>query len=211
MGMVISFTTISDENADLVILDPPLIWKVVAPEDPDIYEKYRASSRQISSSRNSFLFNIFKKKVNVAPISATVVFNLDAEKGEGSYIDLDKSWHAIHYLLTGSAEDGEPPLNFIISGGKEVGNIDVGYGPARIMKSNEVRQVLNTISKISVETLISRYNPENLTKNKIYPEIWNRPDEESQNREYISENYAQMIAFFEQAVSTNLGLVITLS
>jgi hypothetical protein len=46
----------------------------------------------------------------------------DAETGEDDLTlseqelitcDLDKSWHGIHYLLTGSAWEGSPPLNFL--------------------------------------------------------------------------------------------------
>src|SRR5215203_4027303 len=53
-------------------------------------------------------------------------------------IDLDKSWHGIHYLLTKTAWAGEPPLSFLVLGGAEVGDIDVGYGTARAFRSDEV-------------------------------------------------------------------------
>jgi hypothetical protein len=51
--------------------------------------------------------------------------------GPGDSLSVDRDWHGIHFLLNQGAWDGEPPLDFIVSGGTEVGEVDVGYGPAR--------------------------------------------------------------------------------
>jgi hypothetical protein len=35
------------------------------------------------------------------------------DDGEGeppNYVEVDKAWHGIHYLLTGKADGGQPPL-----------------------------------------------------------------------------------------------------
>lgn len=42
---------------------------------------------------------------------------------------MDKAWHGIHYLLTGTAWEGDPPLNFLVTGGREVGTEEIGIGP----------------------------------------------------------------------------------
>ena len=52
--------------------------------------------------------------------------------------DIDKAWHGIHYLLTGTAWEGAAPLNFLVAGGRPVGDVDVGYGPARAFSGAEV-------------------------------------------------------------------------
>lgn len=52
----------------------------------------------------------------------------------GDEIDLDKAWNGIHYLQTGAALEGDPPLNFILFGGVEIGFEDVGYGAARALR-----------------------------------------------------------------------------
>jgi hypothetical protein len=41
-------------------------------------------------------------------------------------LDVDKAWHGIHYLLTGTAWEGDPPLDFIVKGGSQVGDVDDG-------------------------------------------------------------------------------------
>ncbi|MBV9599873.1 MAG: DUF1877 family protein, partial [Chloroflexi bacterium] len=50
-------------------------------------------------------------------------------------VDLHKAWHAIHFVLTGSRLGGEAPLNFLVAEGTPVGEVDVGYGPARVFTS----------------------------------------------------------------------------
>src|SRR5690242_14594616 len=57
---------------------------------------------------------------------------------ERTSTDLDKAWHGIHWLLTGSSEGGEEPLCFLLAGGEQVGDVDVGYGPARALTSSQV-------------------------------------------------------------------------
>ena len=59
------------------------------------------------------------------------------EAGPGGELDLDKAWHGIHFLLTGSAWEGEEPLCYLLAGGQEVGDEDVGYGPARVLRPRE--------------------------------------------------------------------------
>jgi hypothetical protein len=59
----------------------------------------------------------------------------------GDQIDLDKAWHTLHFLFTGSAWDGEFPHGFLVSCGRPVGDVDVGYGPARGFTSAEVAQI----------------------------------------------------------------------
>ena len=33
-------------------------------------------------------------------------------------LEVDKAWHGLHFLLTGTAWEGDFPLNFIVSGGR---------------------------------------------------------------------------------------------
>jgi hypothetical protein len=57
---------------------------------------------------------------------------------ERTSTDLDKAWHGIHWLLTGTADSGSEPLCYLLAGGTQIGDIDVGYGPARSFSAEEV-------------------------------------------------------------------------
>src|SRR5919108_645463 len=115
MSMVLVLRTLSDSNIEKVLVDPPLIWKIVAPDDPEAYETAR-------SERPGLLSRLFGRRSPLTLAPNDVGFNID----EGGDVDLDKAWHAIHYMLTQSAWDGNEPLNFLVGGGAPVGDIDVG-------------------------------------------------------------------------------------
>ena len=60
------------------------------------------------------------------------VFPEDEDADPDNRVDLDKAWHCIHFMLTGSTYDVTQPLGGAVLGGDGVGD-DLGYGPARIL------------------------------------------------------------------------------
>lgn len=125
-------------------------------------------------------------------------------------LDVDKAWHAIHFLLTGSAWKSDPPLNFIVNGGVEIGE-DLGYGPARGLTSGEVRTLAAALRAISPDAFLQRFDPAALTSAEIYPEIWDRPAEEDDTRGYVSANYDQLRSFVLDAAVQGEALLIAMT
>ena len=95
MSMILVLRTISEDTAEKVITDPPLIWRLLAPDDPEIY------LNEVSKRRSaSFLSRLFGRKGNTTNVD---IPTLDLDESEGVTQDLDKAWHGIHYLLTKTA------------------------------------------------------------------------------------------------------------
>lgn len=68
----------------------------------------------------------------------SILYPESDEQSDGvNEMDVDKAWHGIHFLLCGNTWEGEHPLNFVVCGGQYVGDVDVGYGPARVYMSAE--------------------------------------------------------------------------
>lgn len=111
MGMTLGLAVVSDETIARLHEYPPLVWQVVAPNDPE------AAAEAAAPRRPGLLARLFGRP---APPSKPVP-PLVLGKGEGEGVDLDKAWHGLHYLLTGTAWEGEPPLNVLAAGGREVG------------------------------------------------------------------------------------------
>ena len=201
MSMCLGLCTLSDEKIERVLADPPLIWKVLAPDDPELYEKAR-------DERPVGLFSkIFGRKK--APAAHVTDFSL--ADGEVADTDLDKAWHGIHYLLTRTAWEGEEPLSFLVRGGSEVGDIDVGYGPARALTSKKVHSVNAALQPIDEAFLKSRFNPSEMMTLGIYPEIWDRDPVEDDSFGYCVEYFDALKSFVEQADESNMGLIVYLS
>ena len=162
MSMILVLTTISPRNIDAVRQNPPFVWRFIAPDDPDIHTQAARSS-----ARTGFFDRIFGRRGPAKPAAA----ELTLEPG-GVSCDLDKAWHAIHFLLTGSDWEGEFPLAFLLAGGVPLKDLDVGYGPPRILSPGQVAEVDDTIGAISADELCGRFDANAMAEADIYPEIW---------------------------------------
>jgi Domain of unknown function (DUF1877) len=126
-------------------------------------------------------------------------------------LDLDKSWHGIHFLLTGSAWEGEVPLNFLVSGGTPVGEVDLGYGPARALSSADVRVLNSALEALLPAELHSRFAPEAMMAADIYPAIWDRPLAEDDTRDYVVSYYESLREFVSETASAGEALLVFMS
>jgi len=123
-------------------------------------------------------------------------------------LDVDKAWHGIHYLLTGSAEEGEPPLDFIVRGGREIGE-DLGYGPARGFSPAEVKNIAAALSGVSLDQLRSRYDQNEMQRLQIYPDIWRRePDE---GLAYVTQYFDELKEFITGGAKEGEALIVFLT
>ncbi len=131
-----------------------------------------------------------------------------AEYSDESYLNIDKAWHGIHFLLTGTEYEGEPPLVNVVMGGSPLDDPDnpqFDYGPARFLMPEEVQEVAEALSQISVADLQARFHTLALSAANIYPNIWKRGADEF---EYLMFHYLQLVKFFQNAA--NLGMAMLL-
>ena len=134
----------------------------------------------------------------------------DAVEQDGE-IDLDKAWHGIHFLLTGSAWEGDAPLGYLVAGGEEIGDEDVGYGPARALRPAEVAGFDAALAAISLDDFRQRFDPKVMMEQQIYPEIWDRTPDDDDTLGYLAEYFEVLKAFVRTSTENNKGLVIWLS
>jgi len=87
-------------------------------------------------------------------------------------IDIEKGWHGLHFLFTGSADEGEEPACYLVRGGQDLDD----EGHARALRPNQVRRFAVYLSALTPAELERRYDPARMTKLEIYPDvIWMRP------------------------------------
>lgn len=92
---------------------------------------------------------------------------------EHGFVDLDKAWHCLHYLLTGSAQAGEGPLAFLLAGGMPVGEEDLGgAGPARVFVPAEVAAIAAALATVTEASLMARFDVKKLEALGVYPGRW---------------------------------------
>ena len=202
MGMCLGLVTVTDATIDRLHADPPLVWALVSPDEPEAIATARAAA-----TRPGLLARLFGR----APAQVDGPNTLSLGPGEGSATDLDKAWHGIHYLLTGTAWEGTPPLNALVSGGREIPTIEVGYGAPRTLTAADTRAFAGALDALSDAELRSRFAPAEMAKLEIYPEIWDRDPGEDDTLGYLLEYVGRLRAYLAAAVSQDLGLLVTIT
>ncbi len=188
MGMVCCIGQITEVDLEQVIQNPKRTELLV--NDGEFFEQPKTSFFKALFSKANKPKDTWKPDLK-APVC-----------------DLDKAWHGIHFALTGDAEGGEPPLNFIMTGGTAIGD-DIGYGPIRILRLNEVKALKQAIEQISLKKFKAKLQVEAFNENDVYPSSADWVQEELD--EWIAPVYEELRDFIIQAEANNKCLYIAIT
>jgi hypothetical protein len=129
-------------------------------------------------------------------------------KGEQA-INLDKAWHGVHFLLNGTAWEVTNTAGQAVLGGQEFGG-DMGYGPARLISADDVKRIAKALSMVTSEELSTRYKPQVMEKEEIYPSIiWQR--EGPGALKFLVDGYAELLKFYQRAARKGQAVVIAIT
>ncbi len=123
------------------------------------------------------------------------------------YAEVDKAWHAIHFMLTGDAWKGEAPLAWAVMGGEEFGD-EIGYGCARFLLPQQVAEIAAALQALGVENFKARYRPDAMDAADIYPTIWVRDG--ALGLEYVVPFYVELVDFYATAAARGDGVILWL-
>jgi hypothetical protein len=132
-------------------------------------------------------------------------FLYGAEAQGSERVVLNKAWHAIHFVLTGARLGGEEPLNFLVDEGTPVGEVDVGYGPARVLNSDQVRRLADALAAIQPDEVARRVDVKKLDEEVIYPGHWQR---NGIGVDYVVATYTAMRDLIVRAADHGQGLIL---
>jgi len=127
-----------------------------------------------------------------------------ASGGAAATISLDKAWHGLHYLLCGQADPVATPLGQVIMGGTEIGDDEMGYGPARYFTPADVATTASELAAATLETQMqARFDPARMTALELYPGGW-----ATNGVAWLMDEYRNLRSFFADA-SRRQAAVIT--
>jgi hypothetical protein len=193
MSMIMSFAAVSDRNISRLLADPRLVWQVVAP-DEEIEEDF-------DPPKASFLSRLFGK-ARVEPPEL-----LEFGAGELETVDIDKAWDLIDRLLTFGSAASNPALDFISHGGQDIGNIDVGYGPARAFTSAEASEIASWLGERSDDVLRSQIDLSRFRDENLYGGLQPGDDPEP-TLNYLFQHLRTMREFFAATTRAGHGFVL---
>lgn len=204
MGMYLELAAIRDTTIARLHADPVLVWQLLAPDDPDAV----ARARRVVARPGLFarLFGRAAPPQREPPPELLVL-----DPCEGILVSLDKAWHGLHFLLTGTAWDGEPPLNFLLAGGHELAGEGVPDTPPRTFTAAETQNIAAALEQVSAQELRDRFDPKVMMALAIYPEIWDRtPHAGDDPLAYLMDALTDLRAAVATAMQHGVGLLVVI-
>lgn len=107
-------------------------------------------------------------------------------------VGLEKSWHGIHFTLTGDPWLGSEPLNFLLNGGLVT---DDDEDAPRVFDAAGVARIHSALQGIDDSEFARRFDVKALESHDIYPNIW---EEDAAD---LLEEYRDYFDFMKQFVS----------
>lgn len=123
-------------------------------------------------------------------------------------LDIDKAWHAVHFLLNGDPWEGRRPLVDAVLGGTELGQRNFVYGPPRYLTPDEVHGVAEALDAVPTFELLDRFDAQALNDAEVYPHGWSGSAEE---RNWIERSYLELTQFFRRAAEAGDAMVLYLA
>lgn len=124
------------------------------------------------------------------------------EPAEPRNYGTDKSWHGLQYLLqrAGFPLDivtGEQSFVDDLENWDELADskIDWGAGPPGYLTPEQVKLAAELLARTPFEKLIEGVEPAELTREHIYPQVWDRPGE----LEQLGHHYDYLPTYFAAA------------
>ncbi|MEN2403109.1 YfbM family protein [Flavobacterium sp. MC2016-06] len=139
--------------------------------------------------------------------------NLSSEETpkEIEWLYIDKAWDGIIFLLTGKnmPDAYDYDLAQVLFSDQIVDtDQDLGYGPAYYLRPEQVVDINNQISEISIEDLKEKYDPKKMAEIEVYPAIWS---DETESFEYLSHYFIKIQKIYSDAVKNGEAIVTFLS
>jgi hypothetical protein len=209
--MVCVFRRASDDELYLLLRHPEWITSYLHGDELEEFDEPDA----LPPSKPGFLARLFGRNAAPplpappppAPSPAPPSWDAREEDDETS---VDKAWHGLHYLFTGTAWEGEEPATYICSGGEPIGDMDVGYGVARALRSPQVQRFADFLSSFDREELLRRYDPQRMLELGIYPKMWGK-EGEGRAFDYLWEYFQVLRDFVAEAARRRSGMIIYVS
>ncbi len=122
--------------------------------------------------------------------------------GSNSY-DLDKAWHAIHFMLNGSVQGVSTISGELIVGGKPISEEDMGYGPARYFEVSKISDISAELETITNEAFFENFDAMLNQGNEIYSGFQNTDED----KEYIASYFSGLKEFCKKTAQENKCLI----
>jgi Domain of unknown function (DUF1877) len=137
------------------------------------------------------------------------MFDQDAVDG-GDVVDFDKAWHALHFMLTGSAGGTNSPLSLIINEYEKIGGDgewDEGFS---IIPADRLAAFQAEFKLLTDKELSARYSPQAMDDEQVYMADY-FVEEGAEGLKYIMQWMPNFRNFLDRCVESGSGAFLLLN
>jgi hypothetical protein len=192
MSVCCGLIRLSDRNIEAMIQQPSLVHSLLR------------QHTESSHPSTGLLARLFARAISsTAPREPAP---LPDPREAGDECGVDKAWHAIHYLLTGTGEPTDNLLGLMYSSGTPIKGTDFGLGPPRVFTNTQVASIVSELATLDRAILHSRYKPKEMDDQDVYPHIWERDGDVG--FDYIWQQFESFRALLSEAHRRKQGLFV---
>ena len=136
-------------------------------------------------------------------------------------VDLDKAWQSLHFLLTGTALEGEEPACYLARGGEELveqldddlGDEESGYSSIRVLTPEQVAAFNRHLSSLTIDELRRRFDVNRMVELRIYVKrrITKAPTDDDRTLDHLIEAFEDLRTFVRETAATGAGAIAYLT
>ena len=128
------------------------------------------------------------------------------------FLDIDKMWDVLHFVLTGVSSDEPPadnPLSEAIVGVISAEDMD-DY--VAVTEKDRVAEILSALKSFNIEEALEKFDMEACKEAGLYPNIWDKDDKGLADAllDEIKTCYNGLITFYKMVLESGGNVVVTI-
>lgn len=132
-------------------------------------------------------------------------------------VDLDKAWEPLHFLLTGTALEGEEPACYLARGGEELAeqldDEESAYSSIRVLTPERVAAFDRHLSSLTIDELRRRFDVNRMVELRIYAKRrrTKAPPDDDRTLDHLIEAFEDLRTFVRETAASGAGAIAYLT
>ena len=132
-------------------------------------------------------------------------------------IDLDKAWEPLHFLLTGTALEGEEPACYLACGGEELveepDDEQSAYSSIRVLTPEQVAAFDRYLTALTIDELRRRFDVNRMVELRIYSKrrSTKAPTDDDGTLDHLIEAFEDLRTFVRETAASGAAAVAYLT
>ncbi len=199
MSMILCLKRISDSDVERLRVTPGSARAFIDADvpQPDYGPEYAAARAELL------------KQMAAAGVTAPsgIEMTFDAYPFNDIF-DVDKMWHGVYFLLTGTDYGGEPPVSLLFQA-PPVSDENIGYGPPLAISAKQTKALGDHLDGLQKSSVLARFDATQMKALKIYPDIWD--EDPAQLKAELGGAFDQLKAYCRRCADNGLGMLAYVS